>query len=111
MTCSCCRSKRIHISCGKLDANKSEWFCKSCESDESKKVGESSKQNRRKLPSTGLEAPSSPAAPKRPRPGKRGNPDTGSAIGANKSEVEFVATVSASSSCSQSPHYEPSETV
>ena len=106
MMCTFCRSKGLHISCGKLDANKSEWYCKSCESN---KVGKSKNLNRRKLPSTSLESPSASAAPKRPRRSKQGHSGTSSAIDANESEVEFIATVSTSSSCSQSPRYEPSE--
>ncbi len=114
MICSSCDCvKSLHIRCGNLDPEKSEWNCKDC----SEVVGKSSSQSRRRrdFSSTGFETPSSSAALKRPRRGELGYPAYYSSAkpvnAAKESEVEFVPTISPPSSCSQSVRYEPSETL
>ena len=100
--------KSLHIRCGNLDPEKSEWNCKDC----SEVVGKSSSRGRRNLSSTGFETPSSSAALKWPPRDEQSYRDTSSANpvnAANENEVEFVATISLPSSCDQYLRYEPSE--
>ena len=125
MLCSSCGSKGLHIGCGKLDPEKSDWECEDC----CKTAGKSSAESPVNVSNTGSEAPSGSAGLNRPHPAKeeqtvtseapsgsaglkRSHPGKEGQAGTSSisdDEVEIIATVPVSSRCAQSQLHDPSK--